>query len=452
MQYSRSPGVFHIMNISRSSIRLSLVLFALAGAAATAHATFDSPEKTSTGAVSVDEAAHAADLAKFKKAAEAAAAYSEKFSGRAMLVLRDGDVAFERYSNDWSADKPHPLASGTKSFTGVMAMLGVQDGLLTLDELASDTITEWKSDPRKSKITIRHLLTLSSGLPSGDRELSGRGGSRLLGEGAAKRAERLGIDENAPRPDNLNKKAIELESLDDAGEKFRYGPSHFYAFSEVLQRKLSSSKLPQKTTLAYLRERVLQPIGIEVARIGRDRAGNPNLPGGMMLTAREWAKFGQFVLDNGNVTQPDGTKKNLLKPELLAQCFEPSRTNPSYGLTWWLHTTSAIADGGAGEAAPDDISRRTARATDREKLQARRQQEQTQATLGPDGKPLNIYMAAGLGKQRLYVIPQHKLVVVRFAESTTAGQRFEDREFLSLLLGITAPAAAKPAAATPSVP
>jgi CubicO group peptidase (beta-lactamase class C family) len=447
VQYLDAPIVQSIMNILRTSFRLSLLTLMLASAGV-ARGQLASPEKNAPATAATNDPAPAQHLETLKKSSDTAAAYSEKFAGRAMLVLHEGEVVFERYANDWSADKPHPLASGTKSFTGVLAMLAVQDGLLSLDELAADTITEWKPDPRKSKITVRHLLTLSSGLAAGDRELGGRGGSRVLGEGAAKRAERLGIDENAPRPDNLNLRALELDALDDAGEKFRYGPSHFYVFSEILQRKLTANALPQKSTLAFLRERLLSPIGINVARIGRDRAGNPNLPGGMMLTAREWAKFGLFILNQGSVTQPDGSTKTLLKPELLAQCFEPSAANPSYGLTWWLHTADAVADGPSDEAASD----RRARSTERERTQARRQREQTQATLGPDGKPLKVYMAAGLGKQRLYVIPQHNLVVVRFAESTTGGQRFEDREFLSLLLGITAPAAAAPAAPTPSTP
>jgi CubicO group peptidase (beta-lactamase class C family) len=339
--------------------------------------------------------------------------------------MRDGQVLFERYADGWTADKPHPLASGTKSFTGVMAMMAVQDGLLTLDELASDTLTEWKSDPRKSKITVRHLLTLSSGLPSGDRELfSGRGGSRMLGEGASLRIQRLGIDENAPRPGNLNEVAIALPSTADPGAKFQYGGSHFYCFSELLQRKLKKSELSQKTTLDYLTERVLNPLGIQVARIGRDRAGNPNLPGGMLLTAREWAKFGQFVIDGGSVRQPDGTMKNLLKPDLLAQCFEPSAQNASYGLTWWLRASDPEADVGGFRG--------------NDTRQARRQAAQNQAINGPDGKPLKVMMAAGLGKQRLYVIPQHNLVIVRFAEATREGARFDDRELLNRALGMEA--------------
>ncbi|MEY2712939.1 MAG: hypothetical protein RL005_1161, partial [Planctomycetota bacterium] len=95
---------------------------------------------------------------------ERAIAYSEAHAGRAVLVMKDGIVIAERYANGWSAERPHPLASGTKSFAGVTAAAAVTDGLVSLDELVCDTITEWKTDPRASRITVRELLNLTSGL------------------------------------------------------------------------------------------------------------------------------------------------------------------------------------------------------------------------------------------------------------------------------------------------
>ena len=43
-----------------------------------------------------------------------AADYSTKLVGQAVLVQQGGQVIFERYDNNWYADAPHPLASGTK--------------------------------------------------------------------------------------------------------------------------------------------------------------------------------------------------------------------------------------------------------------------------------------------------------------------------------------------------
>lgn len=377
------------------------------------------PTQSGTG----DEAKPAAVIAAPTKSDfEAAADYSAKHGGRAVLVMHKGEMVFERYDRGWTAERPHPLASGTKSFTGVMAMLAVQDGLLTLDELASDTITEWKSDPLKSRITVRHLLTLSSGLDPSDATFAGGSGSRLLGEAAERRSARLGLNERRGRPENNFTAAVNVKMSGEPGQQFEYGSSHFFAFGELLQRKLKAKNGPQTNVLDYLRVRVLNPVGIEPARIGRDRAGNPNLPGGMLLTAREWAKFGAFVLDDGSVRQADGAMKSILKPELLAECFKPSAKNPTYGLTWWLPGAGGDvqdADGGGGLRA-----------------RVRNQMAQNRAVIGPDGKPLTVYMAAGLGKQRLYVLPDLDLVVIRFAEGTTEGARFNDAEFLGPILGV----------------
>lgn len=380
-------------------------------------------------------------------ALQAAADYSAQHSGRAILVMRDGQVLFEQYNN-WTATRPHPLASGTKSFTGVMAMMAIQDGLLSLDERASDTLTEWQSDPKKSTITIRQLLTLSSGLDPADKLLGGRGGGRLLGEGARKRADRLGAD---PKPSNHFETVLAVPSKRESGAAFEYGPSHFYAFGALLERKLENANLPQKTTLDYLQQRVFKDLNIENAFIGKDEEGCPNLPGGALLPAREWAKFGQFVLDQGSVRQADATMVEKLNPKLLAQCFVPSDKNPSYGLTWWLNVNAEstlvdamIADG-LNDPANDDANK-DASETDannarakmreriRERLKAAKQEREADQLSAMGGEPIRVYMAAGLGKQRLYVLPDHNLVIVRFAEATEAGRAFSDAEFLGLAL------------------
>lgn len=363
----------------------------------------------------------------------AAADYAAKHSGRVTLVMLDGKVVFERADNGWALNRPHPLASGTKSFVGVVAMIAVEEGLLSLDEVAADTLTEWKADPRKSKITVRHLLTLSSGLDPSDSLLGGRGGGRILGEGATSRDRRLGGSQRK-QADNNFAEAVAVPAIGDPGVKFDYGPSHFYAFGELLERKLRAKAAAEPgftldTFDEYMRARLFDPIGLKVAWLGKDSAGKPNLPGGAMLVAREWAKFGQLVLQEGRWKQPSGEMKPVVAWDLLKQCFEPSKANPAYGLTWWLPAEgnpelSLIADGPAAEL-----------------LKRRAKDAETQRALGPDGKPVVVWMAAGLGKQRLYVLPQYRMVVVRFAEATPKGRAFDDREFLRLLLD--QPAAAK---------
>ena len=98
-----------------------------------------------------------------------AAMYSESRRGVSMLVMQNGRTIFEHYANGGSAGGRWPIFSGTKSFWGIAALAAVHDGLFRLDDLVSDTITEWKSDPRKSQITIRQLLSQTDGIEAASR-------------------------------------------------------------------------------------------------------------------------------------------------------------------------------------------------------------------------------------------------------------------------------------------
>ena len=100
----------------------------------------------------------------------AAASLSEENAGLAVLVYEKGKLVFERYQNGHKQDKPVHIFSGTKSFVPMVALIAEKDGLLKLDEKVYKTITEWKGDKLREKITIRHLLNLTSGLENNDKQ------------------------------------------------------------------------------------------------------------------------------------------------------------------------------------------------------------------------------------------------------------------------------------------
>ena len=314
-----------------------------------------------------------------------ASEYSARHRGLSVLVIKGGKVVFEQYQNGHTAETAHLLASGTKSFSGVMAVAAVEDGLLKLDDRVSDTITEWRGDKQKSRITIRQLLTLTSGIDTGD---------------------------NGRPP--AYAEAIKLGMRHEPGTTFEYGPVPFQVFGEFMRRKLEAKG---ETPLAYLKRRVFGPIGLEVA-LWRHQGGQPNLPSGAFLTAREWAKFGRFILNRGKW---DG--KQIISAKLMAECFEGTKANPNYGLTFWLNRSQ---DGSANVAAKTGgFNRRLQEVMDRDP-------ETTQMSKQGLGRelPNDIVMAAGAGKQRLYIIPSLDMVIVRQGQQSP----FDDREFLSHLL------------------
>ena len=302
---------------------------------------------------------------------EMAATYSAERAGNALLVWKKGSLVLERYQNGFDANEPHFLASGTKTFSGAVALAAVDDGLFALDDPVAQYVTEWQDAPQKAQITIRQLLHLTGGLDTQTGQ--------------------------APSFEE----AVQAPLSHPPGEGFRYGPTAFQVFGALLERVLDG-----EDPTDYLACRVLSPIGAEVADWNRVE-GDAQLAGGAFLTAHNWLRFGRLLLNDGQ-WEGESVVDSALMPELTAS----TTASPGYGLTTWLNaavdTSDAFFDGTPVSVHPD----------------------------GPEGMiyhagPPDLYMAAGLFNQRLYMIPSEEMVIVRFGR---ADATWSDAEFLARLL------------------
>jgi CubicO group peptidase (beta-lactamase class C family) len=309
-----------------------------------------------------------------------AAKYSESRRGAAMLVMQNGRTIFEHYANGGSASRRWPIFSGTKSFWGIAALAAVRDGLLELDDPVADTITEWKSDPRKSQITIRQLLSQTDGI-----------------EGASRLQRATIRDRNAI--------AIRLPILAEPGTAFIYGPSHLQIFSELLRRKLKG-----RSVISYFEAHVSNRLGLRDLKYKKDARRSPLPATGFELTAREWARLGELVLGNGNYHE-----RQIVPASLLREAFVGSQVNPSYGLTFWLNQQVS----GGREA---DMERM---------LDLPWQNAQWTGVCICKDAPADMVVALGSHYQRLFIIPSLKAVIVRQG----SGGNFSDAQFLRLILG-----------------
>ena len=281
---------------------------------------------------------------------EAALAYAERHTLHALLVVRDGTVACERYAGGYDAESPHALYSGTKSFWGVVAAASHDDGLLELDETVAATIPEWRVDARRKRVTLRELLALTSGIGFG------------------------GLGTAVP----TYERALAAPIKDEPGERFTYGGIPLQVFGAVLARKLAPRGL---TPHAYLRERLLDPLGVQIGSWRSLKDGTQPLPTGAFLTARNWLAWGRFILDGGR-----HNRTPLVGASALAPCFTGSAANAHYGLGWWLRPLDA---------------------------------------------PPDIVYGSGSGGQALYVVPSEHTVVVKFGQSAS----YKHDAFLRRLFG-----------------
>ncbi len=302
--------------------------------------------------------------------ARAAAAYSATRGGESLLVIQSGKILQER-----NADSAHKIYSGTKAFWCLAALAAAEDGLLSLDERVAETIPSWKNDPRKARITIRQLLDFSAGLEPGFFLQNDNRGDR----------------------DRL---AIGLPLAANPGSAFIYGPASLQVFHQVLKNKLHG-----QSPTAYLEHRVLGRLGLGSQRYLTDRAGNPLLAAGWLLTAKQWSRLGKLALAQG---------APVVDPESFAQATKGSAANRAFALGWW---NNRAAPGG--------------REFDFESMLTPnwRRQDWHNACICRDA-PNDTLLCIGSAYQRLYVIPSLNLVAVRHGNGAT----YSDATFLRLLL------------------
>jgi len=302
---------------------------------------------------------------------QAAAAYSAAHGGHALLIKQNGKILHESYTNGHTKHEPHRIYSGTKAFWCLTAFAAEKDGLFKLDDRVSDTITEWQSDKRRSKITVRQLLDFSSGMEP-----------------------LFGLHENSYNDRTAS--ALKAALVGTTGKSFIYGPAALQVYHELLARKLREKK---QSPTRYLERKVLGPLGLGSQRYLPDQHGSPLLAAGFMQTARQWSELGSWLLKNQDILTS----------------LKTSDANRAFGFGFWNNH--------AAES-------KSAREVDVESLLDKKWHEQSwrNACLCRNA-PADLIACIGSYGQRIYIVPSQKLIIVRLAKDSKPN----DAEMLRLL-------------------
>lgn len=272
---------------------------------------------------------------------------------KAFLVARRGRIAYEWYASGHGPDAQHYTASMAKALVGgVSLMIALNDGRLQVDDPAWLYVPEWQDDPLKSRVTIRHLATHSSGVE--DAEADGLPHDKLPGwKGAFWRQE----------PD-----AFTL-SRDAAPVAFEPGSEYAYSNPGMAMLSYCVTVAMGQDVRMLLRDRVMRPLGVsdDAWSVGYGKTDHVDgLPlvgnwGGGGYTARATAAVGQWMLERG---AHDGSQ--LVTPEWVDRAVAyagtpaPDRPSgnpqPTSGLGWWTNhdgvwpnvPRDAFAGAGAG--------------------------------------------------------------------------------------------------------
>ncbi|MBV9286689.1 MAG: serine hydrolase [Hyphomicrobiales bacterium] len=240
----------------------------------------------------------------------------QKLDIRSLVIVKDGKIAFERYSDGLTRDKNYELYSITKALTAILAGDLIADGKISLDSSVKDVIGPWRPELKeavadKGEVKLGNVLNMTTGLyydfkPPNDP-----------------------IYYEAP--DRLQLAAT-TKPLLKPGKVFQY-----MDVNPILATAMLSAAAGEKLQ-DYAEEKVFKPLGMKhYAWTRADEKGLVSGGWGLRLRAVDMARLGMFALQGG---QWEGKQ---VAPADWIKTITTGQSTPFFGYYWWVHN---IVEGG----------------------------------------------------------------------------------------------------------
>jgi CubicO group peptidase (beta-lactamase class C family) len=287
-----------------------------------------------------------------------------------LLVARDGELIREAYFRGRGRDRVTNIKSASKSIISALVGIAIAEGQLEgLDQSVSSFFPEYvgdADDPRLNTVTIGHLLSMQSGLdPTSFRNYGRWVSSR-----------------------NWVRFVLEQPFVDDPGGRMLYSTGSTHVLSAIL------TKATGKSTLAYAREKLGGPLGIDIPAWTRDPQGIYFGGNEMGLRPRDMLVVGELYRNAG---VHEG--RRVLPASWIRDSWTPRTTSPfnghRYGLGWWGRLSNGY----------------------------------------------DVRFAWGYGGQFIFVVPELELTIVTTSDATTAREGAHNRALHDLVDELLVPAA-----------
>lgn len=239
---------------------------------------------------------------------------------KSFIVLKEGRIVLEWYFDEFTQDSIWYWASAGKSLTATLVGIAQEEGLLSIDDPTSDYLgAGWTSlsPEQESQITIRHQLTMTTGLND------------------------IGVNVDCTDPACLT-------YLAEPGTRWAYHNAPYTLLGAVIEAA-SGQTLNQ-----FFNTRIGSRIGAIGAYIPLDYNRV------FFSRTRDMARFGLLILADGQW----GANSILGDQSYLTAMTTPSQDlNPAYGYLWWLNGQESYQQprlqfnfsGSIIPTAPDDM-------------------------------------------------------------------------------------------------
>lgn len=234
-----------------------------------------------------------------------------------LLLVRNGKLLAESYFYPYDGKVPHDIASVTKPITTTLIGLAIDQG--RIPSVSEPMLSVFSgqpaanTDPRKQKVTIEHLMTMSSGL------------------GCKAQAGEPTLWEMLSAPDNI-RFMLDLPMSDEPGSRYVYCSGGMHLLSGAITRRTGLS------AEAFARKNLFTPLGIRQWNWPRDPQKVSHGFGNLHLMPRDMARIGQMFLDGGR-----WEGRQIVPTEWVAAATKPRiRTggpgSSDYGYGWRIPT------------------------------------------------------------------------------------------------------------------
>ncbi|WJH40310.1 beta-lactamase family protein [Aliirhizobium terrae] len=217
---------------------------------------------------------------------------------RGVVIVHKGGIAGETYGNGFSKDTPLLGWSMTKTVNAAIIGRLLAEGRMRLDE--TGLFPEWQNDGR-AQISVADLLGMESGLAFNEDYGTVADVTRML----------------FLEPD-MARFVASLPLEGKVGEAFKYSSGTAMLLSRIWMNHAGS----QSEAIAYPRKALFKPLGMTSAVLETDAAGTYAGSSYMYATARDWARFGLLLAQDGV-----WNGERLLPEGFVAQMHEPDRSS-----------------------------------------------------------------------------------------------------------------------------
>ena len=234
-----------------------------------------------------------------------------------ILIARHGKLVFEDYFHGFHREKPHDTRSASKTLTATLvgSLIDHAAPLTTFtpvykaiygSQLPADL------DPRKEKMTVEHLLTMTSGYYCDDRDPAAPGNEDTM-------------QDQTKDPDWYHY-TLNVPMNANPGEQPVYCSADPNLIGDVL------THVTGKPLMELFQERIAEPLQVRHYYLNLSPTGDPYMGGGIYWLPRDFMKLGQVMLNGGTwngerIVSPEWARRSTSALENQRQL--------QYGYLWW---------------------------------------------------------------------------------------------------------------------